>query len=80
MLDVEISETAKPRVAGAGARPIFSSDFFLECDGMVTAINQDVDHQVYPHHPCGSGWERQAGYRQVYFWEQENQACLREAM
>ena len=23
------------------------SDFFLECDGIVTAINQDVDHQVY---------------------------------
>lgn len=23
------------------------SDFFLECDGVVTAINQDVDHQVY---------------------------------
>lgn len=23
------------------------SDFFLECDGVVTAINQDVDHQAY---------------------------------
>ena len=23
------------------------SDFFLECDGIVTAINQDVDHQAY---------------------------------
>ena len=24
-----------------------ASDFFLECDGIVTAINQDVDHQAY---------------------------------
>ena len=39
---------------GAGARLIFRySDFFLECDGIVTAINQDVDHKIPSDNPAG---------------------------
>ena len=44
-------KSVRPRLTGSDGRRrtahIPDSDFFLECDGIVTAINQDVDHQVY---------------------------------
>ena len=44
-------KSVRPRLTGSDGRRrtahIPDSDFILECDGIVTAINQDVDHQVY---------------------------------